>query len=65
MDEFSERVAEAWPMKCSYVVKELLQTERVYVQDLGEIIKVCVCVFVDLISVVCPRPSCLVMIMIH
>ena len=35
-----DRIAEAWPLKCSYVVKEILHTERTYVQALGEIIRV-------------------------
>ena len=35
-----EEIKQAWPHRCCYVVKELLVTERVYVQALGDIIKV-------------------------
>ena len=35
-----DRIAQVWPQKCSYVVKEILHTERIFVQSLGEIIKV-------------------------
>ena len=31
---------ENWPSRCSYVLKELLETERVYVHDLGDVVKV-------------------------
>ena len=39
-EHLEEKIGKAWPHKCCYVVKELLVTERVYVQALGEIIGV-------------------------
>ena len=38
--EFEESVSQVWPHRCSYVVKELIETERAYVEALGDIIKV-------------------------
>jgi hypothetical protein len=39
--ELSEEIiSKAWSHRCCYVVKELLVTERIYVQALGEIIGV-------------------------
>ena len=35
-----EMITKAWSHRCCYVVKELLVTERIYVQALGEIIGV-------------------------
>lgn len=35
-----EQIREAWPLKCCFVVKEILQTEIAYVQALADIIKV-------------------------
>ena len=35
-----DRIAQVWPQKCSYVVKEILHTERIFVQSLGEVIRV-------------------------
>lgn len=35
-----ELISKAWSHRCCYVVKELLVTERIYVQALGEIIGV-------------------------
>ena len=35
-----EMISKAWSHRCCYVVKELLVTERIYVQALGEIIGV-------------------------
>lgn len=34
------RIAEVWPRRCSFIVKEILHTERNYVESLGEVIKV-------------------------
>ena len=34
------KIAEVWPQRCSYIVKEILHTERNYVESLGEVIKV-------------------------
>lgn len=40
-----DEISKAWPHRCCYVVKELLVTERVYVQALGRSLRcVCVCV---------------------
>ena len=38
--EHEGRITTVWPLKCSYVVKEILDTERGYIQALGKIIKV-------------------------
>ena len=38
--DFEESVSQVWPHRCSFVVKELIETERAYVEDLGDIIKV-------------------------
>ena len=38
--DVDERIGEAWPVKCCFVVREIIQTEIAYVQSLGEIIKV-------------------------
>ena len=38
--EVEEKIREAWPVKCCFVVKEMMQTEIVYVQALADIIKV-------------------------
>ena len=38
--KFEASVSQVWPHHCAFVVKELIQTERAYVQALGEIIKV-------------------------
>lgn len=35
-----EQIQEAWPIKCCFVVKEIMQTEIAYVQALEDIIKV-------------------------
>lgn len=40
--DFEESMSQVWPLRCSFVVRELIETERTYVQALGEIIKVCV-----------------------
>lgn len=37
-----EQIREAWPLKCCFVVKEIMQTEIAYVQSLADIIKVLV-----------------------
>lgn len=37
---FEEQLQEAWPIKCCFVVKEIMQTEIAYVQALADIIKV-------------------------
>ena len=39
--DFEESVREIWPRRCTFVVKELIETERVYVRALGDVIKVC------------------------
>ena len=38
--DFEESVSQVWPQRCSFVVKELIETERAYVEALGDIIKV-------------------------
>ena len=38
--ELEEQIREAWSLKCSFVVKEIMQTELAYVQSLADIIKV-------------------------
>ena len=38
--DYEERIAAVWPLKCSYVVKEILETERGYIEALGKIIQV-------------------------
>ena len=38
--DFEESVSQMWPHRCSFVVKELIETERAYVEALGDIIKV-------------------------
>ena len=38
--DFEESVSQVWPLRCSFIVRELIETERTYVQALGEIIKV-------------------------
>lgn len=38
--EMEEQIREAWPQKCCFVVKEIMQTEIAYVQALADIIKV-------------------------
>lgn len=40
--DFEENMNQVWPHRCTFVVKELIQTERAYVKALGEIIKVIV-----------------------
>ena len=37
---FEESMSQVWPHRCTFVVKELIETERAYVQALGDIIKV-------------------------
>lgn len=37
---FEESMSQVWPIRCSFIVRELIETERAYVQALGEIIKV-------------------------
>ena len=37
---FEESMGQVWPHRCTFVVKELIETERAYVQALGDIIKV-------------------------
>ncbi len=34
------RIEEVWSQQCAYIVVELVQTERSYIQALGEVIKV-------------------------
>lgn len=38
--DFEESVSQIWPRRCTFVVKELIQTERTYVKALGDVIKV-------------------------
>ena len=38
--DVDEQIREAWPLKCCFVVKEIMQTEIAYVQSLADIIKV-------------------------
>ena len=38
--DFEESMSQVWPLRCSFIVRELIETERTYVQALGEIIKV-------------------------
>lgn len=38
--EFEDNMNQVWPHRCTFVVKELIETERAYVKALGEIIKV-------------------------
>ena len=46
--DFEESVREIWPRRCTFVVKELIETERVYVRALGDIIKARnVCLIID------------------
>lgn len=43
---FEESIGQVWPLRCSFVVKELIETERAYVEALGDIIKVYVtCIY--------------------
>ena len=42
--DFEESVSQIWPRRCTFVVKELILTERAYVRALGDVIKVYVCV---------------------
>lgn len=38
--EWEKRVMNSWPKKCTFVVREILQTERAYIASLEEIILV-------------------------
>ena len=38
--DIDEKIGEAWPVKCRFVVREILQTEIAYVRSLGDIVKV-------------------------
>ena len=38
--DIDEKIGGAWPVKCCFVVREIVQTEIAYVQSLGEIIRV-------------------------
>ena len=38
--EWEKKVMNAWPKKCTFVVREILQTERTYIASLEEIILV-------------------------
>lgn len=38
--EAEEQIRDAWPLKCCFVVKEIMQTEIAYIQSLADIIKV-------------------------
>ena len=38
--EWQQRIMKAWPKKCTFVVREILQTERTYIVSLEEIILV-------------------------
>jgi len=31
-----------WSIRCSYVINELIQTEKLYVDDLAQIVLVCI-----------------------
>ena len=46
--EVPERLLASWPRKCAFIVEEILQTEKTYVNSLQEIVNVsclhCVCV---------------------
>ena len=35
-----DKLSQSWPVKCTYIVKELIVTERAYVQSLADVIKV-------------------------
>ncbi len=35
-----EKLSDSWPAKCTHVVKEVIVTERAYVQSLTDVIKV-------------------------
>lgn len=35
-----DKLADSWPVKCTYIVKEMILTERAYVQALTDVIKV-------------------------
>ena len=48
-----EDLLEAWPVKCAYVVSEILQTEEAYLQALDDIIQVRVCACVCVCVCVC------------
>lgn len=39
-DDYERKITAVWPLKCSYVVKEILGTERGYIEALGKIINV-------------------------
>ena len=41
-DEWGKQVMDSWPQKCTFVVREILQTERSYIASLKEIILVSV-----------------------
>ena len=38
--EWEKKVMNSWPKKCTFVVREILQTERTYIASLEEIILV-------------------------
>lgn len=38
--DFETSVSQMWPHRCSFIAKELIETERTYVEALGDIIKV-------------------------
>ena len=38
--EWEKKVMNSWPKKCTFVVREILQTERAYIASLEEIILV-------------------------
>ena len=38
--DFEASVSQMWPHRCSFIVKELIETERAYVEALGDVIKV-------------------------
>ena len=38
--EWEQRVMNSWPKKCTFVVREILQTERAYIASLEEVILV-------------------------
>ena len=48
-----ERLFQAWPRRCAYVVEEMVTTERCYLESLDEVIVVSVYTYVFMYRCIC------------
>lgn len=50
--EWEKKVMNSWPKKCTFVVREILQTERAYIASLEEIILVSIIIIIPTRSLI-------------